>query len=282
MNRELRAAFLGVSTILLDDGQSAILTDGFFSRPPVVRLLTGRVRPNRARIAAALRRFDIARLDAVFVAHSHYDHALDSAIVAGKTGARVIGSSSTRNIARGQGFPDDRFDVVVPGEPFDVGSFRLTALPATHSPGDVAPGAIERPLREAARVREYRTGECYSLHVRYGGRELLVHASANVRPGALDGYQAETVYLGVGALGKQDEAFRAAYWNALVTKTGARRVIPVHWDNFTVSLDRPLRPLPRFADNFSATMEFLTRRAAAEGVTLELPSLGLRTDPFQH
>jgi L-ascorbate metabolism protein UlaG (beta-lactamase superfamily) len=276
----VRAVFLGVSTILFDDGRTAIMTDGFFSRPGVARLIFGRLGPDRTRVEAALTRFGISRLDAVFVAHSHYDHALDAAVVAELTGARLIGSASTRNIARGQGLPDDRFDVALTGEPFDVGSFRLTARPAAHSPGDVAPGTIDRPLNSPARVRDYKTGECYSLHVAHGGRELLVHASANVLPGALDGSRAETVYLGIGTLGKQDEAFRVRYWDALVTRTGARHVIPVHWDNFTVPLDKPLRPLPGFADDFGSAMEFLTRQAAMAGVTVALPVLGRSADPF--
>ena len=276
----LRGTFLGVSTILLSDGDAAVLTDGFFSRPGPLRVLFGRVRPDQDRITAALRRFGIGRLDAVFAVHSHYDHALDAATVAAATGARLFGSASTRNIALGQGFPPDRFSVVSPGVPFTVGSFRLTALPGAHSPGDLAPGTVDRPLRPAPRARDYRTGECYSLHVVHDGRALLVHASANMRPGALDGYQAEAVYLGIGTLGKQDEDFRARYWDALVTGTGARRVIPVHWDNFTVSLDKPLRPLPRFADDVAGSMEFLRRRSAAAGVTVTLPALGVPADPF--
>jgi L-ascorbate metabolism protein UlaG (beta-lactamase superfamily) len=277
---QLRAVFLGVSTILLHDGDTAILTDGFFSRPGLLRVVAGRARPDRARIEAALLRFGIRRLDAVFVMHSHYDHALDSAVVAELTGARLIGSASTRNIARGHGFPDGRFGCVATGEPFDVGGFWLTALPAAHSPGDVAPGTIDQPLRPPARARRYKTGDCYSLHVRHGGRELLIHASANVLPGALRNCHAETVYLGVGALGKQDDAFRARYWQALVNQTGARRVVPIHWDNFTIPLDKPLRPLPAFVDDFAATMDFLTRQAAADHVTLALPVLGQTVDPF--
>lgn len=276
----LKATFLGVSTILITDGWTSILTDGFFSRPSWAKLVAGRLAPDRKRITAALKRFGIERLDAVFVVHSHYDHALDSAVVAELTGARLIGSSSTRNIALGQGFPEDRFDEAVTSDPFGLGAFRLTALPAAHSPGDVAPGMVTAPLRPPARARAYRTGECYSLHLRHAGREMLIHASANTRPGALEGYQAETVYLGIGALGKQSEEFRDGYWDTLVTKTRARKVIPVHWDNFTVPLDKPLRPLPAFADRFGVTMDFLRRRAKAEDVHLEMPVLGEAVDPF--
>ncbi|MFE7623939.1 MBL fold metallo-hydrolase [Streptomyces sp. NPDC057509] len=275
-----RAVFLGVSTLLLDDGETAILTDGFFSRPGLLRMRFGRLRPDPARIAAGLRRGGIDRLDAVFVVHSHYDHALDSPQVAAATGARLIGSPSTRNIARGQGFPDDRFQLAATGEPFAVGAFTLTALPARHSPGDLAPGRIDRPLRPPVRATDYRTGDCYTLHVSHGARELLIHASAHTLPGALAGHRAETVYLGIGALGHQSEAFREEYWHRLVTGTGARRVVPIHWDDFFRPLDRPLRPFRAFLDDFPATMDFLTRAADRTDVRLALPALGLRTDPW--
>ncbi|WP_406089463.1 MBL fold metallo-hydrolase [Streptomyces sp. NBC_01013] len=272
--------FLGVSTLLLDDGETAILTDGFFSRPGLLRVRFGRLRPDRARIAAGLQGAGIDHLDAVFVVHSHYDHALDSPVVAAATGARLIGSASTRNIARGQGFAEDRFQPAVTGEPCTFGRFTLTALPARHSPGDIAPGRIDRPLRPPARVTDYRTGECYTLHVRHGERQLLVHASAHSLPGALDGHVADTVYLGIGALGKQDETFRNEYWHRLVTDTGARRVVPIHWDDFFRSLDRPLRPFRAFLDDFTATMDFLTRKAESDDVALALPMLRRRADPW--
>ncbi|WP_326733673.1 MBL fold metallo-hydrolase [Streptomyces sp. NBC_01022] len=276
----VRTVFLGVSTILLDDGETAILTDGFFSRPGLLRMRFGRLRPHPARIAAGLHRAGIERLDAVFVVHSHYDHALDSPEVAAATGARLIGSPSTHNIARGQGFPDDRFQPAVTGEPFTIGRFTLTALPARHSPGDIAPGRIDQPLRPPVRATDYRTGECYSLHVRHGTHRLLIHASAHSLPGALDGHHADTVYLGIGALGRQDEAFREEYWHRLVTSTGARRVIPIHWDDFFRPLDRPLRPFRAFLDDFPATMGFLTRKAESTGVSLALPVMGRRTEPW--
>ncbi|HJE58816.1 MAG TPA: MBL fold metallo-hydrolase [Nocardiopsis listeri] len=276
----LRAVFLGVSTILLTDGETAVLTDGFFSRPSKLDLAFKRLAPNRARVEAALARFGLSRLDAVFVVHSHFDHALDAPLVAELTGARLIGSESTHNIAAGQGLERDRCDPVVLGEPMRFGSLTLTALPAEHSPGDIAPGVIGRPLR-SGRAGDFKTGDCYSLHVAHPDGELLIHASANWLPGALDGHRADTVYLGVGALGKQDERFRSDYWHHVVERTGARRVVPIHWDDFTISLNHPPRPLPRLVDDLGSSLDFLSGRARDEGVDLALPVLGRRTDPFR-
>jgi L-ascorbate metabolism protein UlaG (beta-lactamase superfamily) len=275
---QVSVTFLGVSTLLFDDGDTAVLTDGFFSRPGALRASLGRVRPDQRRIEAALSRAGIERLTAVFAVHSHYDHALDSATVATLTGADLLGSASTRNIALGARFPEDRFRLIEVHRRLRYGDFELTALRAQHSRGDIAPGTIDSPLATPARVTSFRTGQCFSVHIRHGDRTVLVHGSANFIPGALAGHRADTVYLSIGTLGKQDDEFRDRYWRETVTATGAHRVVPVHWDNFTRSLDRPLRPTPRPFDNVPSAMAWLRERARTENVLLVLPVLWQPTD----
>jgi hypothetical protein len=50
----LRVTFMGVTTILLDDGETAVMTDGFFSRPALKTLLLGNIKPDQTRITYAL------------------------------------------------------------------------------------------------------------------------------------------------------------------------------------------------------------------------------------
>ncbi len=50
----LRVTFLGVTTILLDDGKTRIMTDGFFSRPGLLKILRGKIAPDEERVAFAL------------------------------------------------------------------------------------------------------------------------------------------------------------------------------------------------------------------------------------
>ncbi|MCV7175166.1 hypothetical protein H7H98_05305, partial [Mycolicibacterium sphagni] len=46
--------WLGVSTLLIDDGTTAIMTDGFFSRPSLARIGLGRIAPSKARVDGCL------------------------------------------------------------------------------------------------------------------------------------------------------------------------------------------------------------------------------------
>jgi hypothetical protein len=66
---QVRATFLGVSTILLDDGETAILTDGFFTRPNPRQLLLGKIAPDPEAIWQSLARAGIVKLAAVIVCH---------------------------------------------------------------------------------------------------------------------------------------------------------------------------------------------------------------------
>jgi hypothetical protein len=98
----------------------------------------------------------------------------------------------------------------------------------------------------------------------------LIQGSAGWRDGALDGRSADVVLLGIGGLGTRDEAYREGYWNAVVGAVKPRCVIPIHWDDFTLSLGSPLEPAPRLLDDFDASMAFLANQTKSGR-----PSLGL-------
>lgn len=277
---DLRAVFLGVSTVLFRAGDSAVLTDGFFSRPGLARTLAGRIAPDHGLIIEALRRVGINSLDAVIPVHSHYDHALDTPAVAALTGATVVGSPSTANVARGYGLPAGQIRTASAGDVLRFGRFTITLLPAEHSPNPVARGIITRPVVPPARATAYRMGDCFSVLVESGGRSLLVNGSAGFVRGALGDHHADVVYLGIPTLGKQTEEFRDQLWREVVEATGARRVIPVHWDDFWRPLDQPLVPMRRFADDFDVTMRFLLDRCRRAGIDLVLPVAWRTTDPL--
>ncbi len=268
----LRAVFFGTSTLSLTDGMNTIMIDGFFSRPSLLRLLTA-LSPDIDEIAFALSKAP-RRIDAIFVAHSHHDHAMDSGLVAMKTGAVVHGSESTLNVARGQGTLASQLRLLQVRTPLQIGRFRVTAYETPHSPEPISPGFITEPVHTPAKLSDYRMAENFSFFVEHPLGNVLIVPSANYSPHAFDGIKVEMVVLGVGGLGKQSAEFAEAYWSEVVRKTGAKLIFPVHWDDFTLSLREPLVPLPYFLDNMKASMERVNAKAERDGVTVRfLPAL---------
>lgn len=266
----VHATFLGVSTILISDGSTALLTDGFFSRPSLLRTALGKIVPDTDRIASSLDRAGIDKLAAVIVVHSHYDHSMDAPEVARRTGALLIGSESTANVGRGWHLPEDQIRVVRPGEELLFGAFRVTLIRSRHFPHGAAMGDIRQPLVPPVRATEYLEGGSYSVLIEHPSGTILVHGSAGYVERALAGRQADVVFLGIGLLGGKEAAYRTAYWNEVVASVGAARLIPIHFDDFTRPLDEPLRTMPRLVDDFDASMGFLIAKARDAGVEIGL------------
>ena len=273
--------FLGVSTLLVDDGESALMTDGYFSRSSLAKVVLGKVAPDSARIDAALTRTGTRRLAAVVPVHTHVDHALDSAVVAQRTGALLVGGESAANLGRGAGLGEDRLHVAASGDSVSLGPFTVTLVESDHCPPDRFPGRISTPLAPPAKASAYRCGEAWSVLIEHvQGRTALVQGSAGYVPGALRDRRADVVYLGVGQLGLQDEQYIREYWSETVQAVGARSVVLIHWDDFFRPLDQPLRALPYAGDDLDLTMRVLENVSAEQGVELHFPSAWRREDPW--
>ncbi|MDT5001166.1 MAG: hypothetical protein QOK12_3271 [Mycobacterium sp.] len=278
----LTVTWAGVTTLLVDDGESAVMTDGFFSRPGLVTVGTRALTPSRPRIDGCLSRLGVDRLEAVMPVHTHFDHAMDSAVVADRTGAALVGGASAAQIGRGGGLPDDRLVVVTPGSPLPFGSFDITLIEGEHCPPDRFPGTITAPVVPPVKAAAYQCGEAWSIliHHRPTDRRLLIIGSAGFVPGALAGQRADVVYLGIGQLGLQPESYLVEYWSEAVRAVGARRVVLIHWDDFFRPLHEPLRALPYAGDDLDVSMRVLTRLAREDGLPLHLPTLWERADPW--
>ena len=278
----LTITWAGVTTLLIDDGTSALLTDGFFSRPNLAAVGLRRISPSLPRIDGCLARIGVDRLDAVLPVHTHFDHAMDSAVVAERTGAVLVGGTSATQVGVGYGLPDARLVVATPGDAITLGAYDVTLVGSEHCPPDRFPGEITEPVVPPVKVSAYKCGEAWStlVHHRASDRRLLIVGSAGFVRGALASWRAEIVYLGVGQLGLQNEQYLVDYWTETVRAVGARRVVLIHWDDFFRPLHKPLRALPYAGDDLDVSMRVLSRLAGEDGIPLHLPTLWRAADPW--
>lgn len=274
--RRVTVTFLGVATLLFSDGETAVMTDGWFTRVPLVDVLTQRpVASDLEAIERGLARAGVTRLAAVLPVHSHYDHAMDAPEVARRTDALLAGSRSTAWIGRGGGLAEGRIRVVEPGVPLQLGDFTVTHVVSRHVELPLGMGAIGReldaPLVPPAPVDAWVEGGSFSILIQHPLGTALVQGSAGFVPGALAPFTADVVFLGIGGLARHGADYTAQYLDEVVAAVEARRVIPIHYDDLTAPADGPLVPMPRLLDDVEASFERLEAHAEADpGLALAL------------
>ncbi len=248
---KITVRYMGNTNLLISDGTTSLLTDGWFSRPSTSALLFGEIEPDLDAISSAMERGKIGPLAAVIPVHSHYDHAMDSPEVARRTGALLVGSDSTANIGRGWGLPEEQIRVVGSEEPLRFGEFTVTLIESRHfqfPDPDMAAAALEdpvitEPLVPPVNALDYKMGGAYSVHIAHPLGTLLLQGSAGYLTGALDEYRADVVILGVGGVAAQTMRYQQDYWEQIVRVLRPERVFPVHWDSLTDPLqDEPVMP----------------------------------------
>ena len=251
--------FVGVSTMVISDGETSLMTDGFFSRPSAFRLLFGKIEPEKSEIAWGVRQLGIERLDAVIAVHSHFDHAMDSPEVARLTGARLFGSESTANIARGWGLPESQIRVFQDWVPVTIGKFRITPILTRHyrfPNGAVAKAAIQgdqqisTPLVPPVKMLDYRMGEVYGILFEHPQGKFLLQSSAGYEEEGFADLEADVVLLGVAGLAAQTQEYQETYFREVVDRVDASMVIPIHWDAFVGSIRKRIQGPVLLNDHF--------------------------------
>jgi len=273
--------WLGVTTLLFDDGETQILIDGFFSRPSLADILLRRpVNNDAAQIDHVMNEFRMRRLAAIIPLHSHFDHAMDVGAVANRSSASVLGSGSTAMLARGAGVPEDQIIVVETTRSFDFGSFRVTLLPVGHAPigwGGSVPfdGVIAQPLTMPQPISAWRMGGAYTVIIEHPQGTALVQGSAAFKKYELRDIAADVVFLGVSQLDSLGRDYAELYWEHTVTATGCHSVYPIHFDDFTQPFGEVVLP-PRIIDNFEKTAQWLEefQRRWDKDTSLFIPEFG--------
>lgn len=235
--------WFGVTAIVIEDANTRLFIDPFFSRPEgwIPLLANQSISPNQALIQQWLTAHGLNNIDAVLVSHSHFDHAMDAPSVARFTEAALYGSSSTIQLGLTESMPAEQLVVIAPDQAYTVGDFRIRFIPSKHAgfTGGRPTGDIEAPLTPPYHYLDYKQGGSYSILIEHPSGNILHHGSAGYIEGALADVQADLVLLGIAIRPSLTD-----YYQHTVNAVGATRVIPTHWDDFTIALPINTEALP--------------------------------------
>jgi L-ascorbate metabolism protein UlaG (beta-lactamase superfamily) len=273
--------WLGVTTLLFDDGETQILIDGFFSRPTLLDILLDLDVVNDApNINYVLNEYRMRSLAAIIPVHGHFDHAMDIGAIANRSSASILGSESTANIARGAGVPEDQISVVKKETQFEFGAFKVTLRPSSHAPigwrGSVPyDGMLEEPLQLPQPVSAWRMGGAYTVIIEHAQGTAIVQGSAAYKKYDMQQFSADVVFLGISQLGTLGRDYAELYWQHTVTATGAHSVYPINFDDYTKPFGIVSLP-PKIFDNIVKTTTWLTefRQRWDSDTSLFMPKFG--------
>lgn len=273
---ELR--WLGVAGFTLSSGETVIAHDPYLSRPGLLATLFRSYQPD----AAVLDRLlgpaspapELVHASLLLVGHSHFDHLGDVPALASRTGARVVGSATTANIARAYGLAPERAVVASPGAVLEEGAFEVRVFASRHAKvlaGRVPfEGELTEPPVAPLHAFSFVLGDArgYLVTERATGLRIVILSSAGRHLPALE--EIGRLAAPVDVLLPASQGGDADYARDLVRTLRPRLVVPHHFDDFSVPLDDPSAGDPSDPEALAAFEQALRDAAGAEGVTLEL------------
>ncbi len=266
----LELTYLGTAGWQITDGKTVILVDPYLTRfkyntpndpvsPDDPRPEVTRNLPVPSDTAVIDRH--IQRADLILLTHDHPDHALDVPYIARKTGARVVGTESTGNLARAYGIPEAQIKVVKSGDTVDFPSGSVRAIASLHGMfRPPAAGAVARPVpvipagaKAPLRVGDYAEGGTLAYLIRIAGKRIVLFGSMNFIESELNGLKPDIAMIGAMPERKNIDNYTPRIMRALGNPP---IVLPTHWDRFNVTYDVSQQPavdrLQSFIDEVKA------------------------------
>src|SRR5262249_9818107 len=247
---EVRLTYLGTAGWEITDGKTVILVDPYFTRakynspndavapddPRPLVTVNSIVEPDAAVIEA-----HVWKADYILITHGHPDHALDMPYIARKTGATVIGTASTANLARASGVEAAHVKAVKGGDRVELASdVTLRAIASLHGifrrPREGAPPAPPPPQVPADAKPPFRFGQfveggTLAYLISIGGHQIILFGSMNYIERELEGLRPDVAL--IGAMPERNHI--ADYTPRLMRALGyPPTVLPTHWDRFNV------------------------------------------------
>lgn len=229
----LTLRYTGVAGFEVADGTSVLLVDPVITRYSPPRLAALKLRPDPALNAEVFPEADV-----ILIKHSHFDHVVDAPEIALRTGAAILGSRNTLNLARSRGVPESQLLLAEEGATFEVKSFKITVTRYHHARVLGMDPFLAGTIGEDAGEMfwwQYGMDDSWAYLVESSGASVFFGGSGGVAAPP----KAKTLIL--AAAGPKHTA---AEFKRNFEATGARRLILAHFDNFFQPRSKGLTALP--------------------------------------
>jgi L-ascorbate metabolism protein UlaG (beta-lactamase superfamily) len=227
----LEVRWLGCAGLEVTINSRTLLIDPYISRPGILRVLFGRLQPDRDLIGAYTARLAGA-VSAVICGHTHFDHALDIPEIVRILGCRAVGGSSLKTLMDISGVSSEV--LVCSGNEYlkledDI---RVRMIPSLHGRvlfGKIPyAGEIDPSLPPPLKAAHYRLGTMFMPRIEVGGLTLMHAGSANFIESELDGQRCDVLFMCVPGWKAVPE-----YTTRMVNILNPEVIIPFHFDDFT-------------------------------------------------
>lgn len=218
--------WLGAAGIVLQADHQVLAIDPFLSRPT----LSGLLHPLTSDIKLVEERLLVC--NHVLVTHSHYDHLMDVPTVLRVSGARAYGSRNTRQLLGRSGIPSAEVQEVGVGDRLTLGPFSVEVIEGQHSSiplGNIFNGSLKPDTPPPRYAWDYKMDLCLGFRITVQGSMLLVCAAEPL--------PADVLFI----VAQEPEA----YYRKIFQGVRPKVLVPIHWDNFTSPLSKPLREFTR-------------------------------------
>lgn len=260
--------WLGTSGFILTDSETTIVFDPAITRIPLYDFLPFRtIQSDATEVKYWMNRCGIKTVDATFVNHAHTDHVIDAPMVVKNYGGKLYGSSSVVNVGLGQGLNEKQVQSIKSKDQIKVGKFSIEPFNTPHAPHLfnilLMDGDITTPLKTPTSAWNYRSGETHSFLIKHPKGTILFQAIGKIYdPDPLKGIKADVLFLTIANRNSSEELIQRR-----IIPTEAKRVIPLHFDNFFFKMRRD-KIIDDFwgvnVDDFKEKMKLLSNKTQVD------------------